>query len=133
MTLTLLLDLDDTLLDTNMDAFIPAYFQSLAGALRDHLDPNLMLPALMSGTRRMFENQDPARTLQQVFNDAFFPRLNADRAALEPHFERYYDEVFPTLGHLTTPRPAAVELVEWAFSRGWQVAIATNPLFPIKA
>lgn len=133
MTFTLLLDLDDTLLDTNMDTFIPAYFQSLAGSLRDHLDPNLMLPALMSGTKRMFENRDPARTLQEVFDAEFFPRLGVDRAALEPHFERYYDEVFPTLGHLTAPRPAAVTLVDWAFSRGWQVVIATNPLFPIKA
>lgn len=133
MTFTLLLDLDDTLLDTNMDAFIPAYFQALAGAMRDHLDPNLMLPALMSGTRRMFENQDPALTLQEVFNADFFPRLGADPAALTPHFERFYDEVFPTLGALTKPRPAAVELVQWAFAQGWRVVIATNPLFPIKA
>ena len=31
MPITLLLDLDDTLLNTNMDAFIPAYFQALSG------------------------------------------------------------------------------------------------------
>ena len=36
MNLTLLLDLDDTLLDSNMDTFIPVYFQALSGFLEDH-------------------------------------------------------------------------------------------------
>ncbi len=133
MTLTLLLDLGDTLLDTNMDTFIPAYFQALSGALKDQLDPNLMLSVLMAGTRQMFDNRDPALTLNEAFDSVFYPRLGLERAALEPQLERFYDEVFPTLGHLTTPRPAAVDLVEWAFGRGWRVVIATNPLFPIKA
>jgi len=30
MTLTLLLDLDDTLLNTNLEAFVPAYFKALS-------------------------------------------------------------------------------------------------------
>lgn len=133
MTFTLLLDLDDTLLDTNMDTFIPAYFQALAGAMQDVLDPNQMLAALMSGTRQMFDNQDPALTLREAFDAHFFPRLGANRAALEPRFDQFYDEVFPSLGRLTRPRPAAVDLVTWALGRGWRVAIATNPLFPLKA
>jgi hypothetical protein len=34
MNLTLLLDLDDTLLDTNLDTFIPAYFQAFSDFLK---------------------------------------------------------------------------------------------------
>ena len=37
MSLTLLLDLDDTLLDTNLDAFMPAYFQALSQHLANHV------------------------------------------------------------------------------------------------
>ena len=39
MSLTLLFDLDDTLLDTNLDAFVPAYFQALSQHLAEHSAP----------------------------------------------------------------------------------------------
>ena len=133
MPLTLLLDLDDTLLDTNMDAFIPAYFQALSGALADHIDPAQMLPALMGGTKRMFANQDPSLRLKEVFDSYFFDKLGMDRKNLQSEIDDFYDEVFPSLEKLTKPRPAAVEMVQWAFAQGYRVVVATNPLFPAKA
>ena len=133
MTITLLLDLDDTLLNTNMDAFIPAYFQALSGALADMVAPEVMLQALMGGTKSMLANLDPALTLREVFDAHFFPRLKLDRAVLQVRIDQFYDEVFPKLGSLTTPIPDAVRLVDWAFGEGHRVVIATNPLFPLKA
>jgi FMN phosphatase YigB (HAD superfamily) len=133
MVLTLLLDLDDTLLDTNMDVFTPAYFQALAGALKGRVSPDSMISALMGGTKRMFANNDPSLTLRQVFDIYFFPKLGVDRAVLQEDIDRFYDEIFPTLSYLTKPRPAAVELVEWACAQEYRVVIATNPLFPLKA
>jgi FMN phosphatase YigB (HAD superfamily) len=133
MPLTLLMDLDDTLLDTNMDSFIPAYFKALSEFLAARVDPNRMLPALMDGTKLMFANDDPTRKLCEVFDGYFFKNLGIDRSALQPEIDKFYEEVFPSLGELTRPRPGAVEVVEWAFARGFRVVIATNPLFPIKA
>ena len=133
MPITLLLDLDDTLLNTNMDVFIPAYFQALSGALADKVAPEVMLPALMGGTKAMMVNMDPALTLREVFDAHFFPMLNMDRDELQPRIDRFYDEEFPKLGSLTSPIPEAVRLVEWAFEQGHRVVIATNPLFPLKA
>ncbi len=133
MPITLLLDLDDTLLNTNMDAFIPAYFQALSGALVDVVAPQVMLPALMEGTKAMLANRDPALTLQEVFDAHFFPRLNMDRPLLQERIDQFYDDVFPGLRSLTTPIPEAVRLVDWAFEQGHRVVIATNPLFPLKA
>jgi FMN phosphatase YigB (HAD superfamily) len=133
MPLTLLLDLDDTLLDTNMDSFIPAYFKKLSEALAGYVDPDLMLPALMGGTKLMFANEDPTRKLCEVFDGYFYSKLGIDKNAFQPEIDKFYDEVFPSLGKLTHPRPQAVEFVEWAFSRGFRIVIATNPLFPIKA
>lgn len=133
MSLTLLLDLDDTLIDTNTDAFILAYFDALSKTLAHRIDPAQMLPALMGGTRRMFANENPSLWLRDVFDGYFFEKIGIDRDSLQPEIDKFYDEVFPTLEHLTRPRPEAVELVEWAFSQGYRVAIATNPLFPIKA
>jgi FMN phosphatase YigB (HAD superfamily) len=133
MPITLLLDLDDTLLQTNMDAFIPAYFQALSGALADKVAPEVMLQALMGGTKAMMLNLDPALTLREVFNAHFYSKLNLDQAVLQGQIDRFYDEVFPTLGSLTSPIPEAVRLVDWAFAQGHRVAIATNPLFPLRA
>jgi hypothetical protein len=95
--------------------------------------PEVMLPALMAGTKAMLANLDPALTMRDVFDAHFFPGLNLDRAALQGRIDHFYDEVFPELGSLTTPDPEAVCLVDWAFGQGHRVVIATNPLFPLKA
>ena len=132
--ITLLLDLDDTLLDTNTDAFVPAYSQALASALTDVVAPAVMLPALMGGTRDMMTNTDPSLTLREVFDAHFFPKVGAERAVLQERIDHFYDDVFPTLQYVTRPRPQAVEFVEWAFAAGHhRVAVATNPFFPLKA
>lgn len=133
MTITLLLDLDDTLLDTNIQEFAPAYFSSLSAALADRVSPDVMLPALMGGTRAMMANTDPSLTLRQVFNDYFFPQLGLAREELQEQIDRYYDEAFPGIQGVTRQRPEAVAFVEWAFEQGHRVAVATNPYFPLKA
>ena len=133
MPITLLLDLDDTLLNTNMDAFIPAYFKALSSALADVVPPDVMLNALMGGTQAMMSNLDPARTLREVFDAHFFPKLNLERSLLQERIDHFYQEVFPKLGSLTSPIPEAARLVEWAFAQGHRVVIATNPFFPLVA
>ena len=97
------------------------------------VEPDLMLSALMSGTRKMMVNNDPSRTLQQVFDADFFPKLGVAREILQPRIDRFYEEIFPTLSYLTSPRPEAVTLVDWALAQGVRLAVATNPLFPLAA
>ena len=131
--LTLLLDLDDTLLVTNLDAFVPAYFQALAKHMSARVESDVMLPALVAGTRDMMVSEDPGRTLREVFDRRFYPGLGMDREDILPVIEDFYDNVFPDLGALTAQRPEAVELVAWAFKQGFRVAVATDPFFPLKA
>jgi FMN phosphatase YigB (HAD superfamily) len=133
MALTLLLDLDDTLLNTNLESFVPAYFQSLARELGSLVPPERMLPALVSGTNLMNQSEDFTRTLEEVFNDEFFLRIGISRESLAPLIDHYYDDVFPGLSGLTSPKPEAKPFVEWAVSRGYRIAIATDPLLPRKA
>jgi FMN phosphatase YigB (HAD superfamily) len=133
MTLTLLLDLDGTLLNTNMDSFIPAYFQALSRELAPYIAPEIMIRALMSGTKRMMESDDFSQVLEQVFNAVFYPQINSSREQLADTLEKFYDEVFPTLSGVTTPKPEAKPFIDWAFSQGFRIAIATDPLFPRKA
>ena len=133
MQLTLLLDLDGTLLDTNLEALIPAYFQKLAAHLAAYIPPETLLKYLMAGTRQMMASEDPAHTLREVFNESFYPFLGVEYDAIQPVIEQFYDEVFPTLRSFTKTVPGVVEFIEWAFAAGYRVVIATSPFFPRKA
>ena len=133
MSLTLLFDLDETLLDTNLASFTPAYFQALAQHMADHTAPNNMVRALVAGVNLMYESEDPTHTLQEIFESDFYPNLGVTSDELGEVIEDFYDNVFPTLSRHTSRRPEAVPLIEWASSRGYRIAIATDPLFPRKA
>lgn len=133
MSLTLLLDLDDTLLDTNLEAFIPAYFQAFSKHMAGHVSSDIMLRALIAGTQLMAESEDPSRTLQEVFEAFFYPTLGIAREVLAGAIDQFYDDVFPELNQHTNPRPEAVALIGWAKARGYRIAIATDPFFPRKA
>ena len=133
MTLTLLLDLDDTLLDSDMDKFVPAYFSALGKALSKYVPAEKMLKYLMQGTNAMIEKDTPEHSLEEIFNGHFYPNLGVTREFLAEEIDHFYDEIFPTLSCLTKPRPEAGTFVEWAFEQGHRVAVATNPLFPRKA
>lgn len=133
MSLTLLLDLDDTLIDTNLETFVPAYFQALGGHMASRVAPDIMLRALISGTSLMNESEDPTRTLEEVFDSKFYPNLGIPKEELTEVIEDFYDSIFPSLESHTKKRSEAVAFVEWALSRGYRVAIATDPLFPRKA
>jgi FMN phosphatase YigB (HAD superfamily) len=130
---TLLFDLDDTLLDNNLDDFLPAYFKALAGTFAPRLHPEKMLKELMIGSRFMLDNTRPDLTLREAFNNHFFPALGIALKEWEGEFDRFYDTAFLQLEPLTRKRPRAIALVEWAFAQGYRVVIATNPLFPAKA
>ncbi len=133
MPITLLLDLDDTLLQTDMAAFLPAYYESLAKHLSPLVAPEEMLEALRAGVDLMLMSADPSRTLREVFDAHFYPRLGIKQEILQPAISEYYETVFPGLGRMAGPVDGARELVDWAAGAGHQLALATEPLFPLRA
>ncbi|MDQ2693660.1 MAG: HAD hydrolase-like protein [Chloroflexota bacterium] len=133
MSLTLLLDLDDTLLDTNLETFVPAYFQALSAHLAEQSVPGETVRALLAGLYLMNESEDPTRTLEEVFENDFYPKLGVSKQDLRHILEEFYDLIFPGLARHTRQRLEAVPLIEWAFSCGYRIAIATDPFFPRKA
>lgn len=133
MKLTVLFDLDDTLLGNEMQSFSSAYFQLLGEHLKPYVPPQIMLKELLAGTRKMIIKRMPASTLEQEFSQAFYPSLGIQQADLAEPLRDFYENVFPQLQPLTTQRPEAIQLVHEVLNRGWQVVIATNPLFPRRA
>jgi len=130
LSLTLLLDLDNTLLKNDSEAFLPHYLRAFAGQVRQQIDPDQFVQSLHAGTQAMVKNHRPDLTLREVFEAVFYPRLGIEPNLFQPLADQFYDQVFPTLRRLTEPSPDAVRFVEACLTRGYQMAIATNPLFP---
>jgi FMN phosphatase YigB (HAD superfamily) len=130
VTLTLLIDLDDTLLSNNMDLFIPAYLGALGKQLAPFTDPQKLSSVMMAATENMFRNNRPDRTLKEAFDPDFYPRLGITEDQVREPIEHFYREIFPTLHTVAKSRPEAEIFIKAATQRGWQIAIATNPLFP---
>lgn len=126
----LLFDLDDTLLGNERERFIPAYLQALANRMAEVADPAVLARTLMSATRQMIDHPRLDKTLEEVFDAAFYPALGLVRKDVQGIIEAFYAEDFPKLKGLTQLRPEAVKVVQQVIKRGDQPAIATNPLFP---
>jgi FMN phosphatase YigB (HAD superfamily) len=130
MTLTLLVDLDDTLLGNKMETFLPAYLGALGLHLADYVSPKKMAETMIAATQCMFINKRPDRTLKEAFDPCFYPTLGLIETECREIFDQFYAEIFPILKDKTQYRSEAVEFIKAAFARGYQIGIATNPAFP---
>lgn len=130
-----LFDLDDTLLQTDTEAFVRRYFGTLEVYFADGgaAAPGRLTGWIMQATAAVVEEPHPDRTNQEVFTDAFSRLSGMEAAVVWPRFSRFYHEVYPTLGEGLAPMPGGVQAVAAALSQGLKVAVATNPLFPLEA
>ena len=135
MNITLLLDLDGTLLGNDMDRFAQVYMQALAnymvtsGMIEESQQKNFA-KVLWAATQKMIENNYPGVTLKETFDASFYPVLGIDQEKAKAIIDQFYAQIFPTLKYVTEYRPEAVALIKEAIKRGYRLAIATNPLFP---
>jgi HAD superfamily hydrolase (TIGR01549 family) len=128
----ILFDLDGTLLDANMNVFLPHYFELLTAFVAHLVPPHRFMPCLMQATDIMVANNGP-ETNADVFAQRFYPCAQVDRAQLEPVFMAFYTEEFPKLRRYTRLKPAARQVVQAALGLGCDLVVATNPLFPAVA
>lgn len=126
---TLLFDLDGTLLDIDMPAFLKAYF-SLAGR-RFVSPPELprITPALAAAAQKMAAYRAGTHTLDRIFLKALSPAVKRPQIEVRGVFTAFHRAEFEQLRRFTAPRPAARPLLEMALALGYELAIATNPVF----
>jgi FMN phosphatase YigB (HAD superfamily) len=133
MPTTVLFDLDDTLLSTNMDQFLPGYFKALSTALSHLGSPGKITHHINTAVNQMVSNQDPSKTLKEVFDSHFYAPLETTEAACRQNLQAFYQNEYPHLKPITQTKPQAKQLVNWCRLQGMRMAIATNPLFPQSA
>lgn len=130
MNLTVLFDLDDTLLHTNVHQFLPIYFQKLGEAF-SHIAPQEKIEQQIKyAVQQMKANQDPARMLSEVFAESFYPPLGTSEEACQEEMRRFYQVEFPKLQKLTQRDPHVDELIAWCQDQNMTLGVATNPYFP---
>jgi|AntDeeMinimDraft_5_1070356.scaffolds.fasta_scaffold09056_3 HAD superfamily hydrolase (TIGR01549 family) len=132
---TILFDLDGTLLPMDMDNFIEKYFELLSKHFADLFEPQHFIKAVNKATENMIKNNGK-KTNQEVFTEKFFELINIEKTNKEEiwnRFDSFYEDIFPGLQKYFDLDKKGKEIVEKAKEKGFDMVIATNPLFPRNA
>lgn len=131
---TLLFDLDGTLLPIDTDEFIDNYLKLLASKLASLIEPEEFIQKLMSSTYVMIHDLNPSKTNKDVFWEDFLPRMPSDKKKeLIQIFDDFYKNDFPTLSGIVNKNPVAAKILNTALKKGYNLVIATSPIFPESA
>ena len=129
----ILFDLDGTLLPFVQEEFIRAYFQVLLRRLAPMgYDGEKLTAALWKGTGAMIGN-DGSRTNRQVFWEVFTQELGVQALALESNLEDFYRHEFDGVRSVLRRQADRRALIEGLRAKGYEVVLATNPVFPAAA
>lgn len=130
MITTILFDLDGTLLPMDQDRFVKAYLGRMAQKLAPHgYDPHLLTKGIWAGTGAMVKN-DGSVTNEEVFWPAFNAIMGKECRQYEELFLDYYRNEFQLVAQDCGFDPRAAVTISDIKSMGYQVVLATNPLFP---
>ncbi|NIQ10342.1 MAG: HAD family hydrolase [Gammaproteobacteria bacterium] len=88
--------------------------------------------AMHNGVAAMFANKDANKTLEDVFLEALSAELGIRPDDYKASLERFCENDLEELQSLVSGHGMAENLVDASLSRGWQVVLATNPIFPRK-
>lgn len=130
MITTFLFDLDGTLLPMDQEVFLSAYMGGLAakGAVHGY-EPKQMVKNIWAGTGAMVKN-DGSATNEEVFWKVFSQLCGRDATQDISIFDDFYRNEFQEVRHACGFDPRAAEAIREIKNLGFQVALATNPLFP---
>lgn len=130
MIKNILFDLDGTLLPMDQDYFVKLYIYSLHEAFPSyHKDVKELAEVIMKGTYLMVNN-DGSKTNERVFYD-FFKDIHGDNIdKLIKNYEEYYNHQFAKAKEAINPSQYANLLIKELKKKGYNLILATNPLFP---
>lgn len=129
----LLIDLDGTLLDLDIQQFIDAYIDALSDRFIEHLDKKDFAEQLFGATSVMVKNDDPGKSNEEVFYTDFCRRIGLSEKEIKPVVKDFYDNEFPRLNCWAREHPRADAVIKAAKDRNLTLVLATNPIFPAAA
>ena len=128
---TVLFDLDGTLLPMDTEGFTKAYFALLAKKAAPYgYQPEPLVAAVWKGTKAMVKN-DGTQPNDARFWDTFAGEQGEDVKRLRPEFDSFYANEFHGAKTACGENPWAKKAVDGLKARGYDVILATNPIFPL--
>ena len=128
---TVLFDLDGTLLPMDQMGFTKTYFGLLVQkAAPFGLKPQPTIDAVWAGTKAMVKNDGSAPN-DRRFWDTFCPLVGVEESVLRPVFDKFYAEEFHGAKAACGENPYAAQAVRGLKAKGYDVVLATNPIFPL--
>ena len=128
----ILFDLDGTLLPMVQDEFVKFYMPLLAKSYTDagvSIDPKKFIGAVWAGYEAMVKN-DGSRTNREAFWSYIEPELPLPTEESEKIALNFYADEFNQAICTTKPTPVSDQIVKRAKERGFEIYLATNPVFP---
>lgn len=129
---TILFDLDGTLLPLEIDYFMKIYFEEMGKVFIDIVHPKELVSNIWKATEDMVKNIEE-KTNEEVFMEAFERYMGRDIDIFKERFYSFYDEGFLKVKEAVQDVPMIRESIELLKDKGYEMIIATNPLFPKKA
>ncbi|MBR5125241.1 MAG: HAD family hydrolase [Oscillospiraceae bacterium] len=130
MITTILFDLDGTLLPMDQERFVKSYIGRMAKKLAPYgYDPELLSKGLWAGTGAMVKNSG-AISNEELFWQVFNSIIGKDCRVDDELFMDYYRNEFQLVAQDCGYDPRAAEVISMIKAMGYNVVLATNPLFP---
>jgi len=133
---TILFDLDGTLLRISQEAFLNEYLTRLSKVFVNlELDPEVAIKALWAGTKAMVQNDGSVINAER-FWDTFSTCLCLDdkkRKQAERACDAFYSGEFNEVKSIMEPTDVSERIVHAMKAKGYNVVLATNPVFPFCA
>ncbi len=128
----ILFDLDGTLLDVDLDKFIPQYLNLLAQSVAHIIPPKKFISKILMASKAVEENNGK-HTNDDVYTEVCFPLEGYSRKEIQPFIDKFYEQDFIKLREYTKKKPKARSVVQSVFDKGYDVVIATTSLLPATA
>lgn len=133
MISTILLDLDGTLLPIDTEEFTEKYFTEISIKLRDYFTPEEVVKNIWDSTKYMIGNVDANKTNEEAFFEDFYERISHKAEIINPILVDFYEKDFNNIREISTRSKHMIDSVTLLKEKGYNLVVATNPLFPERA
>lgn len=130
---TILFDLDGTLLPMETEVFVKKYFKALSIKLKDFFTSEEIVKYMWGSIKEMENNFEKEKTNEEVFFEDFYKNIRHTEAALNPVLDEFYKKDFHKVGVGIETNDHMVESVKLLKDKGYDLVVATNPIFPKSA
>lgn len=129
---TILFDLDGTVLPMDFDKFMKLYFYNMGEHFKSEIEAKKIYQFIMESTGVMIQTNND-KTNEEIFMNHFESLIDGDINKYREMFDDYYHSAFENVKDSTYVSEYMIKSIRVLQDKGYTIALATNPLFPLIA